>query len=233
MTIQRKSAVLALLLVAPLSGCSSFLGLAFGHRAASLPVLAGNAPTPDVPIPANAGTEEGRQLLAAGQTGSAVEAFQRALAAGEPAGAASNGLAVAYARIGRADLAERYFVQALHAEPLNEDFAANMRRFMGSAEFAAWNAPSAPAIAKQFAVAVQQAEQIVPGRIERLSRGEVRIATVAPTRSVAGLGAALPVIRYAQATQKVLAPGEVIRVRIPDAKPLPAAAADGAGHSES
>src|SRR3546814_7754482 len=45
---------------------------------------------------------------------------------------AYNGLGVAYARLGRADLAERYFKMALSMEGTNPRFAANLERFYNS-----------------------------------------------------------------------------------------------------
>ena len=89
----------ALAVVMPLSGCQSFLS-AFDlgkHSRASQPVFG------------EADLEEGRRLLAEGQIGNALPALQRAALNRETAPEAANALGVAYARLGRGDLAERYF----------------------------------------------------------------------------------------------------------------------------
>src|SRR3546814_9961813 len=50
----------------------------------------------------------------------------------DSAAEAYNGLGVAYAKLGRADLAERYFKMALSMDGTNPRFAANLDRFYNS-----------------------------------------------------------------------------------------------------
>ncbi|MCA0910389.1 hypothetical protein [Qipengyuania gaetbuli] len=112
----------ALAVVMPLSGCQSFLS-AFDlgkHSRASQPVFG------------EADLEEGRRLLAEGQIGNALPALQRAALNRETAPEAANALGVAYARLGRGDLAERYFRAAVTLAPEETKFAANLDRFYAS-----------------------------------------------------------------------------------------------------
>src|SRR3546814_14347739 len=71
-------------------------------------------------------------MLRAGHPANAIQQFR--LAALDPGSAAEafNGLGVAYARLGRADLAERYFRMALSMDGANPRFAANLERFYNS-----------------------------------------------------------------------------------------------------
>ena len=105
-----------------LAGCSS------GPRfEAALPQVR------DVPVLANLSPAEsltqGRGFLAARQYGLAIELFKTA--SRDPALKADslNGLAIAYDGIGRSDLAERYFQQALAAKPNDTRIRGNLARF--------------------------------------------------------------------------------------------------------
>ncbi len=75
----------------------------------------------------------GRRQLATGQFGLALETFRSVLRRNPRSAAAQNGLGVAYAKIGRADLARRHFEHALAAEPANTAFARNLARLGGDA----------------------------------------------------------------------------------------------------
>lgn len=116
------ASIAALAVVMPLSGCQSFLS-AFDlgtHSRAAQPVFG------------EADLEEGRRLLAEGHVGNAIPALQRAALNRETAPAAANALGVAYARLGRGDLAERYFRAAITLAPEDAKFAANLARFYDS-----------------------------------------------------------------------------------------------------
>ena len=103
-------------------------GCSFGPRfdaampqVRSVPVLADLTPAQSL--------VQGRTYLAARQYGLAIELFKTA--ARDPVQRADslNGLAVAYDGIGRADLAERYFQEALAARPGDPRLRANLARF--------------------------------------------------------------------------------------------------------
>jgi tetratricopeptide (TPR) repeat protein len=112
----------ALAVVMPLSGCQSFINaFNFGDHTRSTQPLFGQADL-----------EEGRRLLADGQYGNAIPALQRAALNRQTAPDAANALGVAYARIGRGDLAERYFRAAVTLSPQDAKFAANLERFYAS-----------------------------------------------------------------------------------------------------
>lgn len=179
-TIPIRAAFLALAAI-QLGGCSSFLGINFARHSAPAA-----EPSVDVAIRAARVTEAGRRQLAEGQTGLAVETFRQALGSGEPVAPALNGLGVAYARLGRYDLAQRFFEQAMAADPADARYADNMTRLMRSpvlamrrdADIAA--AAQAQLAANRVEVQAKTAEAPAVGRIERLSRGEVRIVTATP-----------------------------------------------------
>lgn len=71
---------------------------------------------------------QGRSLLALGQNGNAISAFRSALRENPNSGDAFNGLAIAYDRIGRQDLAQRYFELAVSAAPENMRYRGNLAR---------------------------------------------------------------------------------------------------------
>lgn len=76
--------------------------------------------------------EEGREHLRAGRTGNALAPLHRAALNPQTSGEAINALGVAYAKLGRADLAERYFLAAVKVDGSNERYAANLDRFYRS-----------------------------------------------------------------------------------------------------
>lgn len=109
--------------------------------------------------------EEGRQYLTRGEIASAIAAFR--IAAHDPASVAPahNGLGVAYALMGRGDLAERYFQQAISADPGDPRFTANLAKFYRSreAELAKAQAVRAPIVVVQAddpSVAVAEVEPV-------------------------------------------------------------------------
>ena len=69
---------------------------------------------------------EGRSLLAAGNAAQAISAFRMALGQDDHSVAALNGIAIAYDRMGRIDLARQHFEQALALEPDAADVAYNL-----------------------------------------------------------------------------------------------------------
>ena len=109
-----------------LSGCESFVSaLGFGPKDA--PKRA------DASMPfGSTELENGRMALKAGYPGNAIQQFRMAALNPDTAGDAYNGLGVAYAKLGRADLAERYFNMALSMDGNNPRYAANLQRFYNS-----------------------------------------------------------------------------------------------------
>lgn len=70
----------------------------------------------------------GREALQLNQYGLAIISFRNVLRFPEHQAAASNGLGVAFAALGRPDLARRYFLEAVKADPEDRRFAANLAR---------------------------------------------------------------------------------------------------------
>jgi len=171
-----KTVVLAAMLAAPLGGCSLFPGVKLfaRHDAKSMrPAMLAAQHEPGAPM-----TLAGRGELDAGRPGEAVEKFQKALANGEPIAAALNGMAVAYARMDRPDLAERFFREAVSVDPAEPRYQANLAALMESpAYLLARREPPAVAASAQ---AVAEAPRA--GQLQRVSRSEVRIVS-APARS--------------------------------------------------
>lgn len=121
--IRTSACVLAAL---TLSGCQGILGkLGFSGK--------GERPTEAAaPIFGEDELEQGRLALKAGYPAAAIQQFRLAALNEAAAPEAFNGLGVAYARLGRADLAERYFQTALSMDSANPKFAANLERFYNS-----------------------------------------------------------------------------------------------------
>ena len=224
-------------LAAPLGACSSFLGIHLSHRAAPAePVQAAAAPAPAVQVVAQAesATALGRKQLADGQTGLAIESFQKALAAGEPIAPAVNGLGVAYARLGRLDLAQRYFQQAAASDPADSRYADNLVRVTRSladrdvAQLARQSAAPPPAV---------RPAQPVLGQLQRVSRGEVRIATApaqAAPLAAKSAEAFKPLVRISLADPAAsAAPAGAIRIVLPEPKPADAATIAAAAKAEA
>ncbi len=169
---------IAIGMLVPLTGCSGtlkFLGLRHDNR----PEVAVR-PIGSQPLPDGDATRQGREDLAAGRTGAAIARFQIALAAGEPVGAAANGLGVAYARLGRFEQAHRFFSEAIAVEPDNAKYRANLALLMRSPLMAEhhsadFTAQVARAVAPEL---VGTAERpAAPGALTRISRGAVALRT--------------------------------------------------------
>lgn len=77
--------------------------------------------------------EEGRAFLRQGNISAAVASFRVARMDRSVAADAHNGLGVAYAKLGRPDLADRYFRIAMSIDPSNERYAANLLRMQSRA----------------------------------------------------------------------------------------------------
>lgn len=178
--------LIATVCVAALPGCQSLFP---GHSQAAQATL----PEADMEGYFEQRLADGRVHLLANRPGSAVVAFRQASYGAPVRARAFNGLAIAYDRLGRADLAQRYFMAAMELEPENASFAANFLRF--NETLASARAVDAVAVAQAEALLVGTVDQtedseaiLAEGapaaeRVQRISSNEVRIAAVpGPTR---------------------------------------------------
>ena len=186
-----KMLVAGMLAATLLGGCQSI----FGHHAKLDIRPVGGVDSPGASAIA---LEEGKQFLRSGAVGSAIVALQKAAADPVAAPEAHNGLGVAYAMLGRGDLAERYFQQAIAESPAEAKYSANLARFYQSQEAALVRrqAIPAPAVATEpdteFAVVNELFDRVIqagPGAVRlaaatrasamtRVSQNEVTIRTL-------------------------------------------------------
>jgi tetratricopeptide (TPR) repeat protein len=126
----------------------------------------------------------GKQELDNGAYGSAIESFRLALATGENPAEALNGTGVAYAQLGRPDVAETLFLQAQRREPNNPRFARNLVLLRLSHELPAPQmaalTPSPMPVVVAPALPVEVASS---DRLQRLPSGEIALRTFAPDAS--------------------------------------------------
>jgi len=119
----------------------------------------------------------GRRMLADGHYGLAISQFRVALQTDEGSAEAHNGLAVAYALLGRPDLARRHFELAALNDPLNAAYRRNLARLEGSgqarAEALAGKVDEVPAVVENHIDAA--AEKAL--RIVSLSSGSAMLVT--------------------------------------------------------
>jgi tetratricopeptide (TPR) repeat protein len=134
---------------------------------------------------------EGREHLRANRNGLAIDAFNLALVRGEDPAAAYNGLGVAYARVGRGDLAYRFFKKANNSDPDNPVYASNLIRLVDSPDFAlnqidrAPAAPPARVTERPVAAGSAAAAPRVPGKLYREGRGQISLTTRPDTAATA------------------------------------------------
>jgi tetratricopeptide (TPR) repeat protein len=136
---------------------------------------------------------EGQEQLRRGNISAAVASFRVATLDPDSRAGANNGLGIAYAKLGRADLANRYFSTAALLDPANTKYAANLERLERKEYFAmrardearmaeatAQTPPEAPAtFAAAFGTPVTEHVSITKepaASITRISRSEVRIS---------------------------------------------------------
>lgn len=167
--MNRKATLLTgLFLALGASGCQSL-----GNQSQHLALYAGKRADEQVSL-GEMQLARGRAYLDAELTTLAIGQFTLALQDPRTLAAASNGLGVAYARMGRYDLADRYFAAAVTAEPDSARYLRNLAALRGSLPALARAAAPSPAPAAAAASAR-------PGlRLVRLSRGEVHIGGSAP-----------------------------------------------------
>jgi hypothetical protein len=172
-----------------LAGCQSFpfskLGFGKARPAAHMPLI--------VDEPGSVVLAEGHEQLRQGNISAAVASFRISALDPDARADASNGLGIAYAKLGRADLADRYFRTAAMLDPANTKYVANLERLQRKeyfamrardearmAEVTAQTPPEAPAtFAAAFGAPVTEHVSITKepaARITRISSGEVRIS---------------------------------------------------------
>ena len=215
-------------LATSLGGCKSFVQAFDFSRSSSQPQYAIGP----------ADLDEGRAQLRAGSPGNAIAPLHRAALVPELRGEALNALGVAYAKLERADLAERYFVAAARHDSGNERFAANLDRFYRSdlAQSARFAFHQRQKAAEEYAEFARSDTAIVeekgPDRRVVISDGQTRTITLShavPSRRVS-LGnpapaSALPEARVQLSGGEQVAPPQAtsrpaeIRVRTMSAEP--------------
>jgi Tetratricopeptide repeat len=133
--------------------------------------------------------EKGHALLRLGQNADAISAFRAALRNQAESAEANNGLAIAYDRIGRTDLAQRYFELAVAGAPDTEKFRANLaRHFIRNGQPALANG----LLDQKFAASDSRAVETVP------SENLAAVLSEEPAVAIAALPVA-PVILPVQA----------------------------------
>jgi hypothetical protein len=181
----RKTASLLGLAVAflALGGCQSlFSSPSFASRAP-----AAESTSIDMSDYFTARLEAGRTHLAHGRPAAAVIAFRQASYDPAHAGPAFNGMGVAYAQMGRQDLARRYFTMAVAIDPLDERFARNLARLENDAVSDSIRSAFAEAGNAPPEVSPQQSSDTVRSAqdsgMRRVSSREVEIFGAAALRS--------------------------------------------------
>ena len=183
----------ALVSVVALCGCQFLGNLHFAQKAPAAPPAAATAGTAY-----GSASQAGREHLRGNRTGLAIEAFNRALASGEEPALAYNGLGVAYARLGRSDLAYRFFKKAMMSDPTNPMFAHNLASLINSPAFTLDQmAGSSPALAVSLTRSADLGTAAAPalrasGRLYRDSNRQFSLVTAAPepARAAPGRGSA-------------------------------------------
>ncbi|MCB2051090.1 MAG: tetratricopeptide repeat protein [Novosphingobium sp.] len=160
--MKRTIALVALALAAPgLSACNAL----FGSNGSS----SGRLSSADVDL-ADYFADRiamGRTLMDRQRYGAALVAFRQARYHPDYAGDAYNGMAVAYVKLGRADLAERFFLEASRADPGNPRYMANLSHLradmaqMAVASKAAAQPAEAPAPSGVLAAAARHEPRLV------------------------------------------------------------------------
>lgn len=174
--------------------------------------------------PINSDLAAGKRALADGQYGAAVAALRLARLDPGCAAEATNGLGVAYAQLGRDDLAERYFRQAAAMDPLDRRFTANLARFEQARAVQLAARPAPPPVAAP-------AQQLKAG-LRVANGGGSKAVTVGGTAPVRALRVAAPepvkvgepVVRTAAAAAKptsmTVDPAPAAQLSVVTARPL-------------
>ncbi|MDE2410888.1 MAG: tetratricopeptide repeat protein [Sphingomonadales bacterium] len=200
MTVQLKTIATLAVLGLTLPGCSALFGTnklanqtgSQGQIQASTAKAAAAAPTEL--------TNAGRRALDQGNAGIAIDTFSRALASGEAPAPALNGLGVAFARIGRFDLAQRYFEKAAQIDPIEPRYQTNLARLMRSPLFATRHEGDATRALvaeaeQQQATEAKTRQADASGQLRRVGANQFFIQTAAPVQSKGPVRTAMVIAR--------------------------------------
>jgi tetratricopeptide (TPR) repeat protein len=121
--------------------------------------------------------EEGKSFLRSGKISAAIASFRVARLDRASIAEANNGLAVAYSRLGRLDLARRYFQAAASLEPDNTKYGANLMRVEQNLQLASrlGGAQDLRVAAAKAAPARRPEGGAVRGPVVRISHAEVHV----------------------------------------------------------
>lgn len=178
----------------------------------------------------------GREALQQRNYATAIAALREAALEPAVAPASLNGLGVAYAGIGRNDLAEQYFRRAITADPTNPRYEENLARLY-RAQLAVAQARRDKEREREEALAARQqairVRQLAAGirvaapkqQMVVVSRGEVQLRTVssqAPAVASASVPAPVPAVRLAISTAVpgALVPAGPLTVETPSTSPV-------------
>jgi hypothetical protein len=171
----------------------------------------------------------GRQSLERQHYGLAISQFRTALQGSETSAAAHNGLAIAYASLGRVDLARRHFELAMAHAPGDESYRRNFARLAGAEAPRGAAGAASMALAEagqppQSAPAPNSVVSVVPGVSMLRTAGTQGAATLAVVRRTFGtmLTSARPLLERIGLSQ----------VRLHTAGAVIAAPAEGLGPQE-
>ena len=166
--------------------------------------------------------DDAKTQLREGNLSTAIALFRVARQSEDNRAEAYNGMAVAYAKLGRTDLADRYFRAALKVDPEGDRYAANLLRLQRQVMLA--QADEAPGTAVRVAQAPEELAAAQPtrpasglrGNATRLARGIVHIQTEPEQDS-----AAKPAMRvvYLSTPRAVEPAGMIAEPAIPAAAP--------------
>lgn len=158
--------------IALAAGCTSFQGSNDVSPSASERLVS----APKITIVPHPLTVKAREQLKSGMIASCIDTYGAAMRAGEPDAPINNGLGVAYAKLGRLDLAARFFKAAMLSDASDYRYVANYARVMD--EIVAQDirlAAVEPKTREGLSMAKTPMKPSDGGRIRRVSRGEVHI----------------------------------------------------------
>ncbi|WP_336985686.1 tetratricopeptide repeat protein [Altererythrobacter aquiaggeris] len=168
---------------------------------------------------------DGKEQLRTGNISAAVAAFRIASLDETVRADANNGLAVAYAKLGRPDLAERYFRTALMMEPDNMKFRANLLRLQQQVMLARRSAAETaaePMVAELAPVATPAAAKpeaqtaSTSGRVRQVARGVVHISSLPATAAAPDMVVAYRAPSKVEAAARAKAEADRIEQSDPD-----------------